>query len=193
MITVPAGEPSWRAVVLVEGESDQAALETLARRRGRVLAADGASIVAMGGATNLRAYLRRYGPEGLDLRLAGLYDASATGYVRASLERAGLGSGLSPVTVRDLGFHACDRDLEDELIRALGTDTVEEIIDSEGELGSLRRLQQQPAQADRSTLDHLRRFMGSKSRRKLRYARLMVAALDLDRVPPALDSVLDAV
>ena len=43
-----------RAVVLVEGVSDQAALEALARRRGRDLAAEGIEIVSMGGATNGR-------------------------------------------------------------------------------------------------------------------------------------------
>ena len=193
MLTAPVDDLTCRTVVLVEGESDRAALEVLARRRGRVLAVDGVSIVPMGGATNIGHFLERYGPDGLDLRLAGLCDAAADTYFCAKLEHAGLGTGLSRDTMADLGFFVCDRDLEDELIRALGTDTVEEIIESQGELSSLRLLQKQPAQRGRSTHDHLHRFMGSKSHRKRQYARLMVAALDLARVPPALDGVLDFV
>ena len=64
-----------RGVILVEGVSDQLALEALARRRGRNLEAEGISIVPMGGATNIRRFLDVYGPHGFGLRLAGLYDA----------------------------------------------------------------------------------------------------------------------
>ena len=64
-----------RAVVLVEGHSDLVALATLAGRAGRDLAAEGVEVVAMGGVTNTRTFARRYGPQGLDLPLAGLYDA----------------------------------------------------------------------------------------------------------------------
>lgn len=39
-----------RAAVLVEGASDQAAVEALATRRGRDLAAEDVAVVAMGGA-----------------------------------------------------------------------------------------------------------------------------------------------
>ena len=42
-----------RAVVFVEGASDQVALETLAARRGRRLHAEGVSIVPIGGATTI--------------------------------------------------------------------------------------------------------------------------------------------
>ena len=182
-----------RRAILVEGESDRAALEVLARRRGRVLAEEGVSIVPMGGATNIGHYLDRYGPAGLNLPLAGLCDATADAYFRARLERAGLGAGLSRETMGDLGFFVCDRDLEDELIRALGTDAVEGVIGSQGELPSFRRLQKQPAQRVRSTHDQLHRFMGSRSQRKEHYARLMVAELDLARMPPALNAVLDFV
>jgi hypothetical protein len=48
-------EPS--TVVLVEGASDQAALETLARRRGRDLGVEGVAIVPMGGATTIGHFL----------------------------------------------------------------------------------------------------------------------------------------
>jgi hypothetical protein len=48
-------EPS--TVLLVEGASDQVALETLARRRGRDLGAEGVAIAPMGGATTIGHFL----------------------------------------------------------------------------------------------------------------------------------------
>jgi hypothetical protein len=84
-----------RAVVLVEGISDRVALEALARRRGRALDAAGVSVVAMGGATNIGRYLERFGPAGLDVRLAGRCDAAEEPYFRRALGRAGLGTDLS--------------------------------------------------------------------------------------------------
>jgi hypothetical protein len=89
-----------------------------------------------------------------------------------------------------LGFYVCVADLEDELIRALGAAAVEDVVDAQGELGSFRTLQKQTAWRGRPTEEQLRRFMGSGGRRKIRYARLLVEALDLDRVPPPLDGVL---
>src|SRR5260221_2697976 len=67
---------SARAVVLVEGVSDQLALAALAERRGRDLAAEGVSIVPIGGATNIRKALDVFGPEGFYVRLPGLCDAA---------------------------------------------------------------------------------------------------------------------
>lgn len=89
-----------------------------------------------------------------------------------------------------LGFYVCDTDLEDELIRALGIEGVEKVIEAQGELRSLRSLQRQPAQRGRTPLQHLRRFISTKSGRKALYARLMVEALDLKDVPRPLDRVL---
>ncbi len=60
--------------ILVEGVSDQAALETLASRGARDLEAEGICIVPLGGATSVRRFLERLGPHGLDLRLLGLCD-----------------------------------------------------------------------------------------------------------------------
>ena len=88
-----------RAVVLVEGRSDQAALETLAERRGRILGPGGISVVPMGGATNIGRFLDVFGPRGLGVRLAGLCDAAEEGYFRRALERAGL---PAPVGALDL-------------------------------------------------------------------------------------------
>ena len=179
-----------RAVVLVEGVSDQRALEALAERRGRDLDAEGISVVPIGGAQSIGRFLNRFGPQGLDVRLAGLYDAGEEGDFRRGLERAGLGSNLTRAEMERLGFFACDADLEDELIRALGTASVEQVVDAQGDLGSFRTLQKQPAWQGRPIEAQLRRFMGSGGRRKIRYARFLVEALDLTQVPRPLDLVL---
>jgi hypothetical protein len=176
--------------VLVEGVSDQRAVETLAARRGRDLTAEGVAVVAMGGARSIGAHLVRFGPAGLDVGLAGLYDAGEEADVRRGLARAGLGTELDRRGMERLGFFVCEADLEDELIRALGVAPVERVIDAEGELGSFRIMQKQPAQRERPVEAQLRRFIGTRSGRKARYARLLVEALDLDHVPRPLDGVL---
>jgi len=173
-----------RAVVLVEGTSNEVALQTLAQRRGRDLDAEGVSIVAMGGAQSIGRYLARFGPRGLDVRLAGLCDAGEEREFRRALDRAGM---------EWLGFYVCVVDLEDELIRALGASSVEEVVEAQGELGAFRTLQKQPAWRGRPLEEQLRRFMGSGGRRKTRYGGYLVAALELDRVPCPLDRVLASV
>lgn len=182
-----------RKVVLVEGNSDRVALLTLAARRGRDLAAEGVEVVAMGGVTNTRAFALRYGPSGLGVRLAGLYDAPDEAKVRGGLVAAGLSVALEPGGLDDLGFFGCVADLEDELIRALGLDAAEAIIDEAGETRSLRLLAGMPAQRGWTRLEVLRRFLGSQGGRKARYAELFVEALDESQVPTPLGAVLDAV
>lgn len=179
-----------RAVILVEGVSDQRALEALAARRGRDLAAEGVAIMSMGGSKSFGTYLERFGPHGKNLTVAGLYDAGEVDDFRRGLRRAGLGTDLSRTEMETLGFYECDADLEDELIRALGTAFVKQLVDEQGELRSFRTLQKQPAQQGRTTHAQLRRFMGSRGGRKIQYAPLLVDALDLDCVPHPLDRVL---
>ena len=179
-----------RGVILVEGVSDQLALEALARRRGRNLESEGVAIVPIGGATNIRRFLGVYGPQGFDMRLAGLCDAGEEGDFKRGLERVGLGSDLSHGEMERLGFYVCQADLEDELIRALGAATVERVIDSQNELASFRSLQNQPAWRGRKVEEQLRRFFGSKGNRKSRFGALLVEALDLSQVPRPLDCVL---
>jgi hypothetical protein len=178
------------AVVLVEGVSDQVAVEAVAARRGRDLAAERVAVVPMGGARNIRHFLERFGPRGLDLRLAGLCDAGEEGDFRRGLEWAGLGSGLGRAGMEALGFFVCVADLEDELIRCLGAAAVERVVQDQGEGGSFRIFQRQPAWRGRSPEEQLRRFIGTHSGRKARYARLLVDALELTSVPRPLDRLL---
>ncbi|MEV6604760.1 TOPRIM nucleotidyl transferase/hydrolase domain-containing protein [Kutzneria sp. NPDC051319] len=174
-----------RAVVLVEGVSDQLALEVVARRRGRDLAAEGIHVEAMGGATNIGHYLDRYVP--LDITVAGLYDSAEERFFRRALDRF----GLADADLEDSGFFRCTADLEDELIRAVGPSQVESLVEAEGRLASFRKLQRQPAQRGRSLHDQLRRLMGGRSGGKYHYARLMAEAVDLDRIPRPLTALLD--
>jgi hypothetical protein len=170
--------------VVVEGLSDQAALEALAERRGIDLEAAGIRIVRLGGAHRIGRFLEELGPLD-DVRLVGMCDAGEQAVFRRALEHAGLGHDLD-----ELGFYVCEADLEDELIRALGAAAVEEILRTNGDLHRFRTLQQMPAWRGRATEEQLRRFMHSGGRRKFRYARILIEALDLERVPRPLDGVL---
>ncbi len=181
---------SPEGVVLVEGISDKLALEALAERRGLNLDADRISVVPIGGAQAIGRFLERFGPQGLNVRLAGLCDAGEEREFARGLERTGLGSDLSRPDMESLGFYVCVADLEDELIRSLGAASVEELLAAQGDLGSFRTLQKQPAWHGRTTEEQLRRFMGSGGSRKIRYARLLVDALDLGRVPRPLEGLL---
>ena len=181
---------SLRTTVLVEGESDQRALEALAARRGRDLAAEGVSVVPIGGSKNFGRFLDHYGPHGLDVGVAGLCDAAEEGDVRRGLERAGLGADLTRGKMEALGFFVCVEDLEAELIRALGTDAVERVVEAQGELDAYRTFQRQPQWRGRTDEEQLRRFFGTYRGRKIRSASALVDALDLTRVPRPLDALL---
>ncbi len=170
-----------RAAILVEGPSDKHAVERLARLRGIDLAASGVQVAHLGGVTNLGGALRHYQlPE---VRVTGLYDAAERAYVQKTLARF---PGVRP-------FYACVEDLEDELIRAHGVARVVEIIEASGDLGAWETLTRQPFHRERPAPAVLRRFMGTTSGRKVRYAGLLVDALDPNRAPRPLAAVLDEV
>jgi hypothetical protein len=166
-----------RGVVLVEGVSDRCAVETLARRRGRDLDAEGLAVVPMGGYGNLPRVLRQY----RGVRLAGLYDVGEERHFLRALRCDDRGD------LERVGFYACTRDLEDELTRALGPDGMQRVLTEQGELRAFRTYQKQPAHRARPLEEQLHGFMWN---RKQRYAVLLVEALDLERVPRPLDRVL---
>ena len=178
---------SAHAIVLVEGISDQRALATLARRRGRDLEAEGVSILPIGGAHAIGTYLERFGPRGLDLKVAGLCDVGEEGTFRHALERTGVGADLTRDAMEELGFYVCVTDLEDELVRALGSAAVLRIVEAQGELAPFRTFQKQPAKRELDLEEQLWRFMWN---RKIRYAPFLVGALDLGSIPRPLDGVL---
>ncbi len=165
-----------RLAVLVEGGSDAMAVTALAGRLARDLRAEGAIVIPMGGAMSVARYFRVVGPDGLGLRVAGLCDAAE----RSHFDR---------LLATELVF-ACDRDLEEELLRALGVECAEEVLEAQGDLARFRTFQKQPAQQGRPVECQLHRFLGSVGGRKERYAGAMVGALSLDAVPPPLDRLL---
>jgi hypothetical protein len=170
-------------VILVEGVSDQIAIETLARAIGRDLHAHEAAVVPIGGAQAIGHFAASFGPGGAGLRVVGLCDAGEEPVVRRAVARAGA----------NLPVFVCDADLEDELIRAVTPDRVQDLLAAHGNLGSFRTLQKQPAWRDQPIQAQLRRFLASGATRKLRYAEeLVVAAVALGRVPTPLQGVLDA-
>src|SRR3954468_19612977 len=180
------------ALVLVEGISDQIALETAAVGLGRDLEAERIVIVPMGGAHAIGRFLTRLSPLRARVRLAGLCDAREEEIFRRGLTADHLGS--AGTEVEHVGLYVCVDDLEDELIRAVGAAQVEALFDSQGDLRSFRSLQSQPAWRGRELDAQLRRFLGSGSRRKLRYARVLAeAAVGLERVPAPLAALLTAV
>ena len=184
--SLAAGLPV-HGVVLVEGVSDQAAVEALAARRGVDFAARGIAVLPLGGATSVGKFLDIVGPAGLGIDLSGLCDVGEVGHFIRGLERVGLGSALTRAELQQLGFFVCDNDLEDELIRCLGIDAVQRVIEEQGDLRSLRILQRQPAQRGWTVDQHLRRFMGSIGGRKARYARALVTALGDNPAPRPLE------
>ena len=178
-------------IVIVEGISDKLAIEALVRRIGRDLDAERITVVPIGGAQAIRRFLVDLGPRRTEVRLAGLYDAGQETEFRNAFWQLNLGASQTRADLEGLGFFACEEDLEDELIRAVGPVRVQEILEAHGDLRSFRTLQQQPAQRGRTTQQQLRRFMGAHAGHKAKYARILVDELDLDRVPRPLKGLLD--
>ncbi|MFD5661964.1 TOPRIM nucleotidyl transferase/hydrolase domain-containing protein [Streptomyces hirsutus] len=190
-----------RAVVLLEGPSDAAAVDALAERRRRDLEGEGVCVLPMGGAMSVGRFARLLGPPpGLGLRLTGLCDVRERDFYARALEEAAAGAAQAqeqaPEQAQEQApgqvqrFFVCAADLEDELIRALGVARVEELVRAEGDLRALQTFLRQPAQQGRTAQQQLRRFLGTKKGRKIRYGRVLVEALEPDRVPAPLDGLL---
>lgn len=160
-------------VVLVEGITDRLALEAVAAKLGLDLGAAGVEIVPIGGAQAIRRAAAEYERE----RLVGLCDANEERYFRRVLGDA---------------TYVCVENLEDELIRALGPDRVEEIVAVEGELETFRSFQNQPYWRGRSAQSQLRRWFHASDNRARRYPPLLIAALEQGEIPTPLAGVLAA-
>ena len=188
-----AAAEEGRTIVLVEGLSDKAAIDALALRHGLKLADQGITIIAIGGATKIRGFLDLLGPLGLDVKLAGLCDIGEERHFRRALQRAGFGLNLTRSGMETHGFYLCDADLEDELIRSLGVNSMLEVIAAQGDLGRFHLFRRQPEWQEQTRHAQLRRWLGTTAHRKISYARLLVDALDLDRVPVPLERLLEHV
>lgn len=195
--TAHASPGEWR--VLVEGASDAAALTTLATRLARDLAH--VAVVPMQGITNLRTHLRAAAADGVPA--AGLYDAAEERVVRRTLATLAPASGapdadparLDPAHLDPAARHLfrCERDLEDELIRACTPAAVLDALADHGDLARFRAFQRQPFQRPRPLDAQLRRFLGTTSGRKLLYATRLAAVVPLERTPTPIRRLLDLV
>ena len=158
--------PGIRSVVLVEGVSDAAAIEAIAAQREQSLGH--VAVIPIGGATNVRA-----AADGLDdVAVAGLCDRGEERFFARVLDT----------------YFVCDKDLEDEFIRALGTGRIERVMDELGDLAAFRTFQNQPFQRSRSLEQQQHRFMGTMSGRKEQYGRALGAT---GAVPPPLAALLE--
>jgi OLD-like protein len=181
------GVTTWtRWVILVEGPSDKAAIEALARKLGRDLSGERVEVVSIGGAHAIGRFVRDLAD---DIRPAGLCDIGEVIPFGRALERAGVGPSGTREELEALGFYVCEPDLEGELIRALGAPGVEAVLERSGKLSSFRTFQKQPQWRGRPVDAQLRRFFGS-SAGKAQHAPLMVDALSLDRIPRPLEALL---
>ena len=180
----------YRMIVLTEGISDMLAIKTLAQRLGIDLDAKRIAVVAMGGATNIGHFVDLLKPYQQKISVAGLYDIGEEHHFLHALEQAEFGSDLTRSELETLGFYVCDPDLEDELIRAVGVDAILEVASTQGDLRAFRTFQRQPEWRERGGQAQLRRWIGSGATRKIRYAKLLVNALDLGRIPAPLNGLL---
>ena len=165
--------------VLLEGRSDVAAVRAVATKRGVDLSH--VRLVDADGVTNFARAIDEI--DTATTELLGLYDRAEARFVVRAL-------GLEQE--RDLaerGFFACDADLEEELIRALGPESVLTIIDELGLMPKFNGLRQQPAWHDQPLADQLHRFCGSASGRKEWLAGEL--ATRLEELPPPLALLLE--
>lgn len=179
-------------VVLVEGISDQIAVETLARCHGRDLARERIVVVPIGGAQAIGRSLDRFGPRGAGLVVVGLCDAGEERHFCRALTQAGIGSPQSRAEMAELGFFVCDRDLESELIRAHAPATIESVLAAQDDLSAFRTLQKQPPWRGEPFADQMHRWLRAGSQRNCRYAALLVEAMAPRRAPAPLQAVLVA-
>jgi hypothetical protein len=179
-------------VVLVEGASDAAVVRVLCVARG--IAETDLEIRDLGGVTNIGRQLRALPG---DTPVFGLYDAPEERFVRRALHDTGRldSPRLRPETgdLSPVGFWVCDRDLESELIRALGPGRVEEVLAELGELERFRAFQRQPQWRGRDVAEQLRRFAGTASGRKLVLAQRLAEELTLASTPAPLAHLVTAI
>jgi hypothetical protein len=174
--------PAIHTLVLVEGESDAAAVAALARRFGMDIGSRGIQISSAGGIGKFPHVLEEFVHIHPAAHFCGMYDAADERYVRRALAAAA--TTVAPDdSLESVGFFACVADLEDELIRALGAEAVERVLDTQGELASFRRFQAMPEHRRSPVHRQLHRFLGTRATRKIRCAKLLVDELDLSRLP----------
>jgi len=174
--------PATRTLVLVEGDSDAGAVRALAELIGCDLDLHRIRILSAGGVTNFAKVLAEFVRTDPSAGFCGLYDVADEWHVRRALASAGRPIAAHE-SLESVGFFACVADIEDELIRALGTEAVERVLEAQAELSSFRRFQAMPPYRRVPVHDQLHRFLGTRATRKIRCAQRLVEVLDLARLP----------
>ena len=187
-VAQPLAMPKIRTLVLVEGESDAGAVCALAGLLGFDLGLHHIRVCATGGVTNFARSLAELMSAHPDATVCGLYDLPEERYVRRALARAAIPMAHNE-SLESFGFYACVADLEDELIRALGAETVQGVLEAQGELASFRRFQAMPHHRLTPVEQQLRRFLGTRATRKIRSARLLVERLEVGQLPRPLSQL----
>jgi hypothetical protein len=180
-------------IVIVEGATDKLALTLAARRLGRDLDAENIDVVPIGGAHAITGFLKELAGGHPPAAIAGLCDEGEEDVFGAALERAGYGSNLSRDDLERLGFFVCSADLEDELIRALGTARIASLTELAGDARPWYTFQRQPAWQGQPANQQFRRFIRSVSERNVRYIRAILDTLEPGQLPRPLQLLLDHV
>ena len=169
--------------LLVEGESDKAALESLAPRFGVDLVAEEITVTVLGGAGNFGRAIAEAAAQGH--RVGGLYDEGEERFVAGALNRQE-GEDLTRQ-----GFFACRRDLEDELIRAIGMAEMTAVLESKNDLKGFRAFQGQEAHSSAEADEQLRRFISANGARKRQYAAAMAEEVAFENVPEPMSGLIN--
>lgn len=167
--------------LLVEGDSDRVALETVAARLGVEFSED-LEVLVIGGAGNFGRAIAEAAGRGR--RVGGLYDEAEERFVAQALNRQE-GEDLTRQ-----GFFACRRDLEEELVRAVGVTAATPVLEANGDLKGFRSFQDQDAHRDAEPDQQLRRYVQANGARKARYAALLGEAVEFDAVPEPLNGLV---
>jgi hypothetical protein len=171
-----------RTLVLVEGNSDASAVRALAELLGCDLDLHHIQIWTADGVTNFSQLLVKFVHTHRGAEFCGMYDVADERHVRRALTHAAIPIAAHE-SLESFGFFACAADLEDELIRALGAEAVERVLEAQGELISFRRFQAMPQHRSTPVHQQLHRFLGTRATRKIRSAQRLVEALGLARLP----------
>lgn len=186
---MPVAGQTPATLVLLEGPSDVAAVTTLLAAQDGAGEPSAYELVDLGGVTNVGAHLQRAAQADPPPRVVGLCDVGEARVVLRALQRVGR-TLTGPEELGEEQFFVCDRDLEDELIRALGPGRCLEVLQEQGLAGRFAAFSRQQAWAGRPLTARLHRFCGIASGRKILLAGAMAAALTPDQVPAPLAGVL---
>ena len=181
---------SKRIAVLLEGPSDVAAVNALMKTCD--IDPKPAELVSLAGITNVGRVLAEVRLTRPDVDVVGLCDAADTRFVEKALSD----DGMPVADASDLpvyGFFVCERDLEDELIRALGAERARDAIVGAGLGSPFESLRSQQPWVDRPLAEQLHRFCGAASGRKELAAGILASALAPDEVPEPLSMLLERI